>query len=70
MIDSAMSRLRPAILAATTTVLGVMPLLQDVFWIGMAVIIIAGLTLGTVLTGMKHMMSPQTESGKASRLSE
>jgi uncharacterized membrane protein YedE/YeeE len=27
-----------------------MPLLQDVFWIGMAVTIMAGLTFGTVLT--------------------
>jgi multidrug efflux pump subunit AcrB len=49
-VDSALSRLRPVILAAATTVLGVMPLLQDVFWIGMAVTIMAGLTFGTVLT--------------------
>jgi multidrug efflux pump subunit AcrB len=37
-------------LAAATTVLGMVPLLQDVFWIGMAVTIMAGLTFGTVLT--------------------
>ncbi len=49
-IDAAMSRLRPVVLAAATTVLGVMPLLQDVFWIGMAVTIMAGLAFGTVLT--------------------
>ncbi len=49
-IDSAISRLRPVALAAATTVLGVIPLLQDVFWIGMAVTIMAGLTFGTVLT--------------------
>jgi multidrug efflux pump subunit AcrB len=49
-IDSALSRLRPVVLAAATTVLGVIPLLQDVFWIGMAVTIMAGLTFGTVLT--------------------
>ncbi len=47
---AALSRLRPVALAAATTVLGVIPLLQDVFWIGMAVTIMAGLTFGTVLT--------------------
>ncbi len=49
-MDSALSRLRPVVLAAATTVLGVIPLLQDVFWIGMAVTIMAGLTFGTILT--------------------
>ncbi|MFQ5923674.1 MAG: efflux RND transporter permease subunit, partial [Anaerolineales bacterium] len=48
--DSAISRLRPVALAAATTVLGVMPLLQDLFWIGMAVTIMAGLAFGTILT--------------------
>jgi multidrug efflux pump subunit AcrB len=38
------------ILAAATTVLGVVPLLQDVFWIGMAITIMFGLTFGTILT--------------------
>ncbi len=49
-MDSAISRLRPVVLAAATTVLGVIPLLQDVFWVGMAVTIMAGLTFGTMLT--------------------
>ena len=49
-LDAAVSRLTPVALAAATTVLGVIPLLQDVFWIGMAVVIMAGLTFGTVLT--------------------
>jgi multidrug efflux pump subunit AcrB len=49
-VDSALSRLRPVVLAAATTVLGVIPLLQDVFWIGMAVTVMAGLTFGTMLT--------------------
>jgi len=31
-------------------VLGVIPLLKDVFWIGMAVTLMAGLTFGTILT--------------------
>jgi multidrug efflux pump subunit AcrB len=49
-LDAALSRLRPVVLAAATTVLGVIPLLQDVFWVGMAVTIMAGLTFGTALT--------------------
>jgi multidrug efflux pump subunit AcrB len=49
-IISALSRLRPVGLAAGTTVLGVIPLLQDVFWVSMAVSIMFGLALGSVLT--------------------
>ena len=49
-MDSAVSRLRPVVLAAATTVLGVMPLLPDVFWVAMAVTIMFGLAFGTVLT--------------------
>ena len=49
-IEAAVSRLRPVVLAAATTVLGVVPLLQDVFWVGMSVVIMAGLSFGTVLT--------------------
>ena len=49
-VEAAISRLRPVVLAAATTVLGVIPLLQDVFWVGMAVVIMAGLTFGTMLT--------------------
>lgn len=49
-IDSVMSRLRPVFLAAATTVLGVVPLLQDVFWVSMAATIMFGLAFGTILT--------------------
>jgi multidrug efflux pump subunit AcrB len=38
------------VLAAATTVLGVIPLLQDIFCIGMAVTIMAELSFGTILT--------------------
>jgi multidrug efflux pump subunit AcrB len=38
------------VLAAATTVLGVIPLLKDAFWIGLAVTVMAGLTFGTILT--------------------
>lgn len=49
-IMAGQSRLRPVALAAATTVLGVIPLIQDVFWISMAVTIMAGLAFGTILT--------------------
>ncbi len=49
-MNAAVSRLRPVLLAAGTTVLGVIPLLSDVFWVSMAVVIMFGLTLGTVIT--------------------
>lgn len=49
-MEAAVSRLRPVMLAAATTVLGVIPLLQDVFWIGLSVTLMAGLTFGSVLT--------------------
>ena len=49
-INAAVSRLRPVMLAAATTVLGVIPLLQDVFWVGLAVTVMGGLTFGTLLT--------------------
>jgi multidrug efflux pump subunit AcrB len=49
-VDAAVSRVRPVVLAALTTVLGVMPLLQDVFWVSMACTIVFGLIVGTMLT--------------------
>jgi multidrug efflux pump subunit AcrB len=49
-VVSALSRLRPVGLAAGTTILGVIPLLQDVFWVAMAVTIMAGLAFGTIIT--------------------
>lgn len=49
-INAALSRVKPVLLAAATTVLGVIPLLQDVFWVGLAVVIMAGLSFGTILT--------------------
>ena len=49
-VGAAVSRLRPVVNAAATTVFGMLPLLQDVFWVSMAVTIMFGLALGTVLT--------------------
>ncbi len=49
-LDSAKSRLRPVVLAALTTVLGMIPLLTDAFFASMAVVIMFGLTFATLLT--------------------
>jgi multidrug efflux pump subunit AcrB len=49
-VEAAVSRLRPVVNAAATTVLGMLPLLQDVFWVSMSVTIMFGLAVGTVLT--------------------
>jgi len=49
-LDSSAARMRPVAMAAVTTVLGMIPLLTDIFFVGMAVTIMAGLTVATVLT--------------------
>jgi multidrug efflux pump subunit AcrB len=49
-VEAAVSRLRPVINAAATTIFGMAPLLTDVFWVSMAVTIMFGLAFGTILT--------------------
>jgi multidrug efflux pump subunit AcrB len=49
-LDSAVSRARPVILAAATTILGLIPLLSDVFFVNMSVTIMAGLGFASLLT--------------------
>jgi multidrug efflux pump subunit AcrB len=49
-VGSGTSRLRPVAMAASTTALGMIPLLLDAFFIAMAVTIIGGLLVATVLT--------------------
>ncbi len=49
-LDSAVSRMRPVMLAACTTILGLIPLLGDVFFVNMSVTIMAGLGFASVLT--------------------
>ncbi len=49
-VDAAVSRVRPVCMAAITTVLGMIPLLPDVFFKPMAVTIMFGLSFATVLT--------------------
>lgn len=50
LVGAAVARLRPVLLAAGTTVLGVIPLLSDVFWASLAVVIMFGLAIGSFIT--------------------
>jgi len=49
-VGAGVSRLRPVSMAALTTALGMIPLLVDAFFVSMAVTIIFGLVIATVLT--------------------
>ena len=49
-IESTVSRVRPVLMAAVTTILGMVPLLFDVVFAGMAAAIVFGLTFATLLT--------------------
>jgi len=49
-LDSCVSRMRPVMLAAATTILGLIPLLSDVFFVNMSVTIMAGLGFASILT--------------------
>ncbi|MEH6452075.1 MAG: efflux RND transporter permease subunit, partial [Psychromonas sp.] len=49
-VESSVARMRPVVMAATTTILGLIPLLVDVFFKNMAIAIMAGLGFATILT--------------------
>ena len=49
-VDSGVSRMRPVSMAALTTILGMIPLLADAFFVSMAVTITCGLAFATALT--------------------
>ena len=50
LIEASISRLRPVMLAAGTTIAGMAPLLNDVFFMEMAVCIMGGLAFATLIT--------------------
>lgn len=49
-VDAAVSRVRPVMMGALTTVLGVIPLFFDAFFKSMSVVLVFGLTFATLLT--------------------
>ena len=50
MVEASISRLRPVLLAAGTTIAGMSPLLGDAFFMEMAVCIMSGLAFATLIT--------------------
>ena len=50
MVDASTSRLRPVFLAAMTTILGMIPLVNDDMFGSLAVTIMGGLFIGTIVT--------------------
>ena len=50
MLDAAIHRTRPVMLTALATVLAMIPLTRSVFWGPMAIAIMGGLTVATLLT--------------------
>ena len=49
-VTASTSRLRPVVLAAVTTILGMAPLLWDAFFVSMAITIMSGLAFASILT--------------------
>ena len=49
-VEASTSRLRPVVLAAATTILGMLPLIWDAFFQSMAVTIMGGLAFASILT--------------------
>ncbi|EDM67726.1 hypothetical transporter, AcrB/D/F family [Moritella sp. PE36] len=49
-VDSSVSRVRPVLMAAITTMLGMIPLLSNAFFSSMAITIIFGLGFASILT--------------------
>ncbi len=49
-VESGVSRLQPVMMAALTTMMGMIPLFQDAFFVSMAVTIVFGLGFATLLT--------------------
>jgi multidrug efflux pump subunit AcrB len=49
-INSTVNRTRPVVMASTTTILGMLPLLFDPMYSSLAVVVVAGLTAGTIIT--------------------
>jgi multidrug efflux pump subunit AcrB len=49
-VDAAIHRTRPVVLTAAATVLAMIPLTRSVFWGPMAIAIMGGLTVATLIT--------------------
>ena len=50
MVEATVSRVRPVLMASLTTIVGMIPLVTDPMYGSMAVTIMGGLTIGTIIT--------------------
>ena len=50
LLEASASRFRPVVMAAGTSIVGMIPLLSDVLFGSLAVVIMSGLTVGTIIT--------------------
>ncbi|MEM7506556.1 MAG: efflux RND transporter permease subunit, partial [Pseudomonadota bacterium] len=67
-VEACVSRLRPVVLAAGTTILGMIPLLSDAFFVSMAVTIMGGLAFASILTLIAAPVFYRLFFGRESRL--
>lgn len=49
-IEATVSRVRPVLMASLTTIVGMIPLISDPMYASMAITIMGGLTIGTLIT--------------------
>jgi multidrug efflux pump subunit AcrB len=49
-VEATVSRVRPVLMASLTTIVGMLPLVVDPMYSSMAIIIMGGLMMGTVIT--------------------
>ena len=49
-IEATVSRVRPVLMASLTTIVGMIPLVTDPMYSSMAITIMGGLTVGTIIT--------------------
>jgi len=78
-VAAGLSRVRPVVLGAATTILGVVPLIQDAFWVSMALTMMFGLLFGTIITmvllptfyaTLYRIVSPAASAGQGNSQSQ
>ena len=70
-VEATVSRVRPVLMASLTTIVGMIPLVGDPMYGSMAITIMGGLTVGTIITlillplfytAMFHIRKPSTDN--------
>ena len=75
-VEATVSRVRPVLMASLTTIVGMIPLIGDPMYSSMAITIMGGLTIGTIITlillplfytALFHIKQPQTNTDNKNR---